>query len=189
MCPINVYGRSKAKAEKSIREILPSCCILRTSWLFGAHGRCFSNTILEFARDRKKLRVVADQIGSPTYNRDLAHAIVKLVRAEARGIIHATNAGECSWCDFARELLSRDGFANVTVEAVRTEDIPRPARRPRYSVFSIATLEPYGIPMRLWQATLGDYFADRHRTSKDLPAVFPGPAVAGSLRADSGEDQ
>ena len=94
VCPINVYGRSKTEAEKSIREILPSCCILRTSWLFGALGRCFPNTILELARSRKKLRVVADQIGSPTFNRDLARAIVKLVRADAKGIIHASNAGE-----------------------------------------------------------------------------------------------
>lgn len=187
--PINVYGRSKADAEKSIREILPNCCILRTSWLFGARGRCFPNTILELVRSQKKLRVVADQIGSPTFNRDLARAIVKLVRADAHGIIHASNAGECSWCDFARELLRSGGFADVTVEAARTEDVPRPARRPKYSVLSIASLERYGIQMRPWQETLGDYFAERLRISNVQQTVVPNAAPAAPFHAKPGEIQ
>lgn len=185
--PINVYGCSKAEAEKGIREILPSCCILRTSWLFGAVGRCFPNTILELARGQKKLRVVADQIGCPTFNRDLARVIVQLVRANAHGTIHASNAGESSWCDFARELVRAAGFEDVAVEAVRTEDVPRPARRPKYSVLSTASLEHYGIRMRPWQATLGDYFADRLRTSSVRQPMAPETATAGPLRAKSGE--
>jgi dTDP-4-dehydrorhamnose reductase len=187
--PINTYGRSKAEAEKGIREILPSCCILRTSWLFGAVGRCFPNTILELARSQKKLRVVADQIGSPTFNRDLARAIVKLVHADAHGTVHASNAGECSWCDFARELVRAAGFEDVAVEAVRTEDVPRPAPRPKYSVLSKASLERYGLHMRPWQETLGDYFADRLRISNVLHRAAPKTAVAGPLRAKSGEVQ
>jgi dTDP-4-dehydrorhamnose reductase len=187
--PINVYGRSKADAEKGVREILPGCCILRTSWLFGAVGRCFPNTILELARSQKKLRVVADQIGCPTFNRDLARVIVQLVRANARGTIHASNAGECTWCDFARELLRAGGFAEVALEAVRTEDVPRPARRPRYSVLSNASLERYEIRMRPWRETLGDYFADRLRTSSDRQQRAPETAAAGPLRAKSGEAQ
>jgi dTDP-4-dehydrorhamnose reductase len=189
VCPINVYGRSKADAERGILEILPSCCILRTSWLFGAVGRCFPNTILELAWGQKKLRVVADQIGCPTFNRDLARVIVQLVRADARGTIHASNPGECSWCDFARELLRAGGFAEVALEAVRTEDVPRPARRPRYSVLSNASLERYGIRMRPWRETLGDYFADRLRTSGGRQQIAPATAAAGSLRAKSGEVQ
>jgi len=186
-CPINAYGRSKAEAEKGIREIFPSCCILRTSWLFGAAGRCFPNTILELARSQKKLRVVADQIGSPTFNRDLARAIVKLVQEDARGTVHASNAGECSWCDFARELVLVAGLEDVAVEAVRTEDVPRPARRPKYSVLSTASLEHYGIRMRPWQETLGDYFAERLRTSNVPQQAAPKTAAAGPLRAKSGE--
>jgi dTDP-4-dehydrorhamnose reductase len=186
VCPINVYGRSKAEAEKSIREILPSCCILRTSWLFGAAGRCFPNTILDLARSQKKLRVVADQIGSPTFNRDLAGAIVKLVRADAHGTIHVSNGGACSWCEFARQLLRTGGFADATLEAVRAEDFPRPAPRPKYSVLSKASLERYGIPMRPWQETLGDYFADRLKTSNVAEQAAPATA-AGPLRAKSGE--
>jgi len=165
-CPINNYGRSKADAEKSIREILPECCIVRTSWLFGANGRCFPNTILELASWQKKLRVVSDQFGSPTYNRDLARAMVKLVGAEARGVIHARNEGECSWYDFAREILQTANFCEVTIEAIRTEDFPRPAARPRYSVLSIASLANYGIGMRPWTSTLGDYFTDRDKQTK-----------------------
>jgi dTDP-4-dehydrorhamnose reductase len=187
VCPINAYGRSKAEAEKGIREILPGCCILRTSWLFGAVGRCFPNTILELARSQKKLRVVADQIGSPTFNRDLARTIVKLVHADAQGAVHASNAGECSWFDFARELARAAGFEEVAVEAARTEDVPRPARRPKYSVLSTASLEHYGIRMRPWQETLGDYFADRLKTSSARQQIAPETAVAGPPRAKSGE--
>jgi dTDP-4-dehydrorhamnose reductase len=189
VCPINVYGRSKADAEKGILEILPGCCILRTSWLFGAVGRCFPNTIFELARSQKRLRVVADQIGCPTFNRDLARVIVQLLRANARGTIHASNSGECSWCDFARELLCAGGLTEVAVEAVRTEDVPRLARRPKYSVLSHASLERYGIRMRPWRETLGDYFADRLRTSGGGQQVAPETAAAGPLRAKSGEAQ
>lgn len=189
VCPINVYGHSKADAEKGILEILPSCCILRTSWLFGVVGRCFPNTILELARGQKKLRVVADQTGCPTFNRDLARVIVQVVRANARGTIHASNAGGCTWCDFARELLRAGGFTEVAVEAVRTEDVPRLARRPRYSVLSNASLERYGIRLRPWRETLGDYFAERLRTSSDPQQMAPETAAAGPLRAKSGEVQ
>ncbi len=163
VCPINTYGRSKAEAEEGIREILPGCCILRTSWLFGANGRCFPNTILELAESRKKLSVVADQIGRPTYNRDLARTILKLVHANAQGTIHASNADECSWYEFARELVRASGIADVVVEAVRTEDTPRPARRPKHSVLSTASLQRYGIDMRPWKETLASYFAERNQ--------------------------
>src|SRR6266852_711092 len=178
-CPINVYGRSKADAEKGILEILPSCCILRTSWLFGAVGRCFPNTILELARKQTALRVVADQVGRTTYNRDLARTIIKLVREDAHGIVHASNEGDCSWCDFARELLRAAALANVTLEAVRTEDVPRPAPRPKYSALSNASLERLGFHMRPWPQTLADYFADRLRTSNASQEIAPETTAAG----------
>jgi dTDP-4-dehydrorhamnose reductase len=187
--PLNVYGHSKADAEKGIREILPACCIVRTSWLFGAVGRCFPNTILDLARKQSALRVVADQIGHPTYNRDLARTIVKLVRKDAHGIVHASNEGDCSWCDFARELLRVAALANVTVEAVRTEDVPRPAPRPKYSALSNASLERFGIRMRPWRETIADYFADRLRTSNASQHIAPETAASGPLRAKSGEAQ
>lgn len=161
VCPINVYGQSKADAERGLREILPDCCILRTSWLFGASGKCFPNTILALAQNQKTLRVVADQFGRPTYNRDLARVIIQLVRAGAHGILHAANEGACSWFDFAGAILRAAGLPDVAVEPVRTEDMPRPARRPKYSVLSTTNLESYGLRMRTWQDTLADYFAGR----------------------------
>ncbi|SRR5712692_4439341 len=166
VCPMNVYGQSKAEAEKAVHSILPRCCILRTSWLFGANGRCFPNTILELAQSRDQLPVVTDQTGCPTFNRDLARAIVGLARTNAEGIIHACNAGACSWYEFAREVVRTAGLAHVTVRAARTEDMPpRPARRPKYSVLSTVSLERYRLHMRPWRETLSDYFADRLKIS------------------------
>jgi len=189
VCPINVYGRSKADAEKGLREMLPDCCILRTSWLFGANGRCFPNTILALAQSEKKLRVVADQMGCPTYNRDLARFIVQLVRAGAREILHAANEGACSWFDFASAILRAGGLPDVAVEAVRTEDMPRPARRPKYSVLSTKNLEPYGLRMRYWQDTLADYFADRLKTSSVGQEVVSKAATSARLQAKPREVQ
>ena len=182
VCPINVYGRSKADAEKGLREILPECCILRTSWLFGAAGKCFPNTILALAQTQKKLRVVADQIGRPTFNRDLAQVIIQLVRANACGILHAANEGTCSWFDFACGVLHAAGLSDVAVEAVRTDDVPRPAPRPKYSVLSATSLEPYGLRMRHWQDTLPDYFADRLKTSNVRQELVSNAATAARLR-------
>lgn len=161
VCPINVYGESKANAERALREVFPASCIVRTSWLFGANGRCFPNTILEKAQGSKQLAVVNDQTGSPTFNRDLARAIVKLARADARGTFHLTNARGCSWYDFACELIRAAGVQGVVIRPVSTKEFPRPARRPAYSVLSGRSVMRYGILMRRWQETLADYFAER----------------------------
>jgi dTDP-4-dehydrorhamnose reductase len=159
--PLNVYGRSKAEAEKGIREILPHCCILRTSWLFGALGRCFPNSILHAAESRKRLAVVADQTGSPTHNRDLARIIMQLVHTDAQGILHASNTGACTWHEFACEVIQAAGLGEVSVEAIHTDDLPRQAQRPKYSVLSVESLKQYGLRVRPWRATLPDYFSDR----------------------------
>lgn len=166
--PLNIYGRSKAEAEKLVQEILPSACILRTSWLFGVNGRCFPNTILEAAKTRKKLSVVDDQIGRPTYNRDLARAIIELSRIGARGIVQAANSGSCSWHEFACHLLRVAGFADVSVAAIRTDELARPARRPAYSVLSLTSLEAHGVQMQPWQDAAADYVRERtdSRTSR-----------------------
>jgi dTDP-4-dehydrorhamnose reductase len=171
MNPLNTYGRSKAEAEKEIREILPECCIVRTSWLFGANGKCFPNTILELAESRNKLSVVADQTGCPTFNRDLASGIVKLVRANAQGPIHATNQGACSWFEFACEILRVAGRNSVVVSPARSEDVPRPARRPEYSVLSGTSLEKLGMHMRPWKEALSDYLAEREKARTGRPGT------------------
>lgn len=159
--PMSVYGQSKAEAERLIREILPECCIVRTAWLFGTTGRCFPNTILKLAETQKSLKVVHDQVGTPTFNRDLARAIIQLVRANARGTVHLTNSDPCSWYDFACEVLKVGGHEDIKVEPIRTEEMPRPAPRPKYSVLSNASAIRYQIKMRPWREALGDYFVER----------------------------
>src|SRR5262249_21204941 len=134
-----------------IRELLSRCCIVRTSWLFGSNGRCFPSTLLALAGTRRKLAVVDDQIGTPTFNRDLARAIVQLVRAEASGTVHISNLGECSWYEFACEIVRMANMTDVLVEPIRTQDLPRPARRPQYSALSSASLERFGVRLRPWR--------------------------------------
>src|ERR1700690_2974763 len=95
--PRSVYGEPKAEAEIELPQILPQCCIVRTSWLFGTGGKCFPDTILKLAASRPQLEVVGDQRGSPTYTIDLARAVIQLCRHQASSIVHATNRGECSW--------------------------------------------------------------------------------------------
>ena len=158
--PRSVYGKSKAEAEVRLREILPGCCIVRTSWLFGVGGRCFPDTILRLAASRSEIDVVDDQRGSPTYAADLARAVVELCAAGATGIVHATNRGECSWFEFAREIVAGAGLKTM-VRPTTSEHFVRPAERPKYSVLSSRSLEKYGIGMPTWQDALPRYLAAR----------------------------
>ena len=154
--PINVYGESKARAEERLLEILPEVCIVRTSWLFGHGGKCFPATILKLAASRPEISVVNDQRGSPTFTRDLATALVELCRKDARGIVHVTNAGDCTWYDFAKEIVQTAGLP-TKVKPVTTAEFPRPARRPANSVLSPASLHARGIQMPDWKDALRRY--------------------------------
>ena len=154
VAPINVYGASKAAGEEALRKNSSQWCIGRTSWLFGVHGPSFPEKILKAAETRPELSVVNDQIGSPTYTRDLAGATRDLVRKDARGIVHINNEGICSWFDFAKEILAQRGRGSVPVHPITTDQSARPARRPNYSVLSPASLHAYGIRLRLWQEAL-----------------------------------
>ena len=158
--PINAYGKSKADAEEKIADILPDCCIVRTSWLFGPAGKCFPDTILKLAAIRSEIDVVNDQRGSPTFTFDLADAIVQLCRAKARGIIHCTNSGDCTWFEFASEILRQAG-SNTRVRPTTSDRFVRPAERPKYSVLSPASLSGCGISMRNWKETIFEYFTER----------------------------
>jgi len=158
--PINVYGRTKAEAEEQILSVLQDCCIVRTSWLFGPGGKCFPDTILKLASTRAEIDVVNDQRGSPTCTSDLADAIAKLCRSDARGIIHATNRGECSWYEFASEIIRQGGLKTI-VRPTTSDRFVRPAERPKYSVLSNASLSGYRIGMRPWRETVPDYLRER----------------------------
>jgi dTDP-4-dehydrorhamnose reductase len=159
--PQSVYGCSKADAEVQLEEILPGCCIVRTSWLFGTGGKCFPDTVLKLASTRAEIDVVNDQRGSPTYAIDLARAIMRLCGQGARGIVHVTNRGECTWFDFARAVVSTAELKTV-VRPTTTEKFPRPAQRPKYSVLSPTSLDGYGIRMPDWQDALQRYLIERN---------------------------
>ncbi len=158
--PQSVYGRLKAEAEIKLLDVLPECCIARTSWLFGTGGECFPDTILKLAASRPALDVVNDQRGCPTYSVDLARAMIRLCRNHASGIVHVTNAGDCSWFEFAREIVKRAGLA-TEVRPVSSQQMARPAPRPAYSVLSSKSLEKYGITMPAWQDSLQRYLQER----------------------------
>ena len=156
--PISVYGKSKARAEERLLEMLPEVCIARTSWLFGVGGKCFPETILKLAATRPEIAVVNDQRGSPTYTPDLAAALAALCRKSARGIVHVTNSGDCTWFEFAKEILRLAG-SKTTVKPVTTAEFPRPARRPAYSTLSPSSREAYGIQMPDWKDAVRRYLA------------------------------
>jgi len=161
IAPLNVYGASKAAGETALAKSEVAWCIGRTSWLFGVHGPSFPEKILRAAETRPELSVVNDQLGSPTYTRDLARAIRDLVLRDARGIVHITNEGICSWFDFAREILAQSGRDSIPVLPISTDQAARPARRPNYSVLSPASLHAFGIRTRPWQEALRSFLKEK----------------------------
>jgi dTDP-4-dehydrorhamnose reductase len=171
--PINVYGRSKAEAEVKIGVILPSACIVRTSWLFGMGGKCFPETILKLGANRPVIDVVDDQRGCPTYARDLARAIAWLCGKNAEGIVHVTSSGSCTWFEFAEEIVRVSGL-KTTIQPTTSEKLRRPAARPRYSVLSGASLVKHEFEMPSWQEALKAYLAERataHLTPDGEPEI------------------
>ncbi len=159
--PLGIYGLTKAGGELAVRTFVPDVCIVRTAWLFGRGGKCFPDTILKLAESRTELAVVADQRGCPTYNRHLAAAISRLVKAEAKGILHVTNTGDCTWHELACELLRLAGRDDVKVRPITTDELNRPAPRPKFSVLSDGQLRGYGVKMASWQEALAEYVRDR----------------------------
>ena len=158
--PRTVYGQSKAEAETKVAEILPECCIVRTSWLFGPGGKCFPDTILKLAANRPTLDVVTDQRGSPSYSIDLARAMIQLCHQKAIGIVHVTNRGECSWYEFAREIIACAGLKTIVRETT-SDKFVRPAERPKYSVLSPRSLQERGVAMPDWRDALKRYLSLR----------------------------
>jgi len=158
--PRSVYGKSKADAEVQLLEILPEVCIMRTSWIFGVGGKCFPDTILKLAENRSELDVVNDQCGCPTYTVDLSRAILQLCRANAKGIVHVTNSGECTWYDFALEIIAARELPTV-VRPTTSDKFVRPAERPKYSVLSSASAHQYRVDMPGWRDALHRYLAER----------------------------
>ena len=156
--PRSVYGGSKLAGERAVADGAPNAhTIVRTAWLFGAHGPCFPATILRLAGERDELSVVDDQVGSPTFTGHLAEALIELAGDRLEGLVHVAAAGACSWFHFATEIVEGAGM-DCTVKPGRTEDLGRPAPRPAYSVLGTerARVAP-ALPS--WQAGLADYLA------------------------------
>jgi dTDP-4-dehydrorhamnose reductase len=156
--PRSAYGRSKLAGEQAVATANERHFIVRTSWLFGVGGRNFVDTMLGLAGERDELKVVDDQVGCPTYAGHLATALVDLAASDAYGIHHVAGAGECSWFDFAAEIFRR---AEVDVRLVpcTTEEFPRPAPRPAYSV--LGSERPDAVRLPDWHAGLAAYLAER----------------------------
>jgi dTDP-4-dehydrorhamnose reductase len=160
--PLSSYGESKLAGELNAR-IVPDHLIVRTQWLYGLHGKNFVETMLRLAGERDELSVVDDQIGSPTWTVDLARAIKVLLDAGCRGTYHATNAGSCSWNEFARGIFSEAG-CRVNVKPMTTLELARPAARPLYSVLDCNKLaSDTGFQPQEWRQALSSYLQLRKK--------------------------
>lgn len=152
--PLNVYGRTKLAGEQAMRELLERYFIVRTSWVIGEHGNNFVKTMLRLAENHDSLRVVDDQIGSPTFTADLAPLLCNMIKTEKYGVYHATNEGCCSWAELA-EAVFRLAGKSVAVERVSTEAYGAKALRPKNSRLSKASLDAGGFTrLPMWEASL-----------------------------------
>lgn len=156
--PINTYGKSKMAGERYIVGLTANYLLVRTSWLYGRQGRNFVKTILEKAATAGPLKVVDDQVGSPTYTVDLAGAVKELVQGGHQGIFHVANGGSCSWYDFARAILADAGVTGVEILPIKSHKLKRAAKRPNFSIFDCSKFHlATGMTMRPWRKALRDF--------------------------------
>lgn len=154
--PQSVYGKTKLMGEEVVQKIVSRHYIIRTAWLYG-EGNNFVRTMLRLAQEKDNLQVVNDQIGSPTYTKDLAQTIFRLLATDAYGIYHASCNGQCSWYDFAVKIFELKNV-HIAVQPVSTAAFPRPAKRPQHSVLKNYMLEmTIGDTMRNWEEALKEY--------------------------------
>ena len=160
--PVNVYGASKLEGEEAVRELMTKYFIVRISWVFGYNGRNFIRTMLKLSESHDKLTVVDDQVGSPTYTRDLAVLLAEMARSDKYGTYHATNEGFCSWADLAIETFRQAGV-KVEVERVTSDKFPTKATRPHNSRLSKEALDQAGFArLPRWQDAVGRYLIELH---------------------------
>ncbi len=162
--PASAYGRTKAAGEWAVEALAPAHLVLRTAWLYGAHGSCFPRTIVRAARERGALQVVDDQVGPPTWTVDVVDLAHRLVAAGApSGAYHATAAGSTTWYEFARSAVEAAGMNPEIVTPTTSTAYVRPARRPSYSVLGHDRLAAVGV------APIGDW---RERWEQAAPVVL-----------------
>lgn len=165
--PLNAYGLSKLAGERAVALALERHCIVRTSWLYGPGRVSFPEKVLVLAAESGKLRMVTDEVASPTYTADLADAVGRLIRMEPRGIFHLTNAGACSRLEWAVTILETAGLGAIQVDAVTQAEFRAPYQKPVFSVLANSHAAALGIEMRPWRLALGEYL----RTDKSAQAA------------------
>lgn len=155
--PKNPYARSKAAAEFHVRHLLPEHYIVRTAWLYAPGGRNFIHAILRHAREKGRVQVVTDEVGNPTYVKDLAQAIVAVMDTQQYGTYHFVNSGACSRWAFANEILCLAGLEQVTNTPILGRAYRRASTPPRYGALHNTAGASMGITLRPWQDALADY--------------------------------
>lgn len=166
--PNTIYGKSKLMGEEFVKSLSKNHFIIRTAWLYG-DGDNFVRTMLKLSKQHKKLKVVNDQIGTPTSTKDLANLINKLIRTEYYGTYHGTCHGKCSWYDFAVKIFEHMKV-DIEVEPCTTDEFPRPAKRPEFSVLDNFMLRIQGLDVfRSWEEAIEDYLeGDREWQNSNL---------------------
>lgn len=159
--PTSVYGKTKLLGEEYIKEFSSKYFIVRTAWLYGYVGHNFVYTMMRLGKEKEALNVVDDQRGNPTHANDLAYHILKLIETEEYGIYHCTGKGECSWYDFAKEIMSLNGL-NCNVSPCTSEEYKTPAKRPAYSSLDNMMLRTtVGDEMRDWKEALSSFVKNK----------------------------
>lgn len=157
-CPATVYGRTKLAGEQAVMQGCPDAAVIRTAWLYSTFGNNFVKTMLRLGREREQLGVIFDQIGTPTYARDLAAAIfAMLAQGVVPGVYHFSNEGAISWYDFTKAIHRIAGIKGCRVKPLHTEEYPTPAARPHYSVLDKTKIKKtYHIEIPYWEDSLAE---------------------------------
>lgn len=155
-CPRSAYGNAKLAGEKNVLDHCRNAVVIRTAWLYSIYGNNFVKTMIRLGKERDTLGVIFDQVGTPTYARDLAIAICAIINKGAvRGVYHFSNEGVCSWYDFTVAIHRIAGIENCTVNPIHTADYPTKAARPHYSVLDKTKIkETFGITIPHWEKSL-----------------------------------
>ena len=157
-CPNSVYGRTKLVGELNVQKLCERSMVIRTAWLYSTFGNNFVKTMIRLGKERPELGVIFDQIGTPTYARDLAIAIMTAIdKGIVPGVYHFSNEGVISWYDFTKAIHRMAGITSCHVRPLHTAEYPTPANRPHYSVLDKTKIkQTYGIEIPYWEESLKD---------------------------------
>lgn len=169
-CPDSIYGDTKLAGEIAVRACAANHVIIRTAWLYSEYGRNFVKTMIELGQTKAELRVVADQIGTPTYALDLAEAIFHIIeQGITPGTYHFSNEGAISWYDFTKAIHRIAGITTCNVKPIHTSEYPTPARRPHYSVLDKTKIKTaYSMTIPYWEESLRRCIENGEMTEKNI---------------------